>query len=70
MRKNSVRFGEKDVLRHDRSSTMKQLSHFCDWFEPRSCQVYTDWVSDWSEASSRLLGLITDFHRQQSLRFV
>ena len=48
---------------HNHSVTKKRLSHVCD-------QGYTDWVSDWSEAASALLGLITDFLRLQWQIFV
>ena len=47
-----------------------RISHVCDRFQPRSSRGYTDWVPDWSEASSGLMGLITDFLRQQWAIFV
>ena len=60
----------KPQTSHDHSPTMGRLSHVCDQFQSRSCQRYTDWISDWSEASSGLLGLITDFLRKQWAIFV
>ena len=44
---------------------MRELCHFCDQFQLQSCRGYTDWVSDWCDASSVLLRLVTDFLRQQ-----
>ena len=60
----------KPQTSHDCSPTKKRLRHFHDRFQPGSCRGYTDLVSDWSEATSALLVLITDYLKHQCPIFV